>query len=86
MLKLQSGREVDFAMGDATADEATMLVQVCFDLSDEATAQREFKALEGAMTRFKLKDGYIVTMDEEYDVENAAGTIHVVPAWKWLLP
>ena len=27
----------------------------------------------------------IVTRDHEEEVQDPAGTIHIVPAWKWLL-
>lgn len=85
MLKLASGREVDFVEGDATLDEASVLVQVCLDMSEAKTQAREVAALEEAMERFGCAQSLIVTFDEERDIETPAGLISVRPAWKWLL-
>lgn len=85
MLKLPSGKEVDFVEGDATLDEVSLLVQVCFDMSDAKTETREVSALEEAMERFGCTESLIITFDEERDVETASGVIKVRPAWKWLL-
>lgn len=85
MLKLASGREVDFVEGDATLDEASALVQVCLDMSEPKTQAREVAALEEAMERFGCAQSLIVTFDEERDIETPAGCIFVRPAWKWLL-
>ena len=85
MLKLSSGKEVDFVEGDATLDKASLLVQVCFDMSDAKTEARKVSALEEAMERFGCTDSLIITFDEERDIETASGVIKVRPAWKWLL-
>lgn len=85
MLKLKSGREVDFISGDATCDRASMLLQACFDMSDQSTFERESRALIEAMDLFGLEESYIVTMDQEEDISVSSGVIHVVPMWKWLL-
>lgn len=85
LLKLPSGKEVDFVEGDAALGEATSLVQVCFDMSDEATREREVSALKEAMQRFKCTESLIVTFDEEEDIQTATGLVKVRPAWKWLL-
>lgn len=78
-------REVDFVVGDALMCEAFELIQVTCDMADEKTQKREVAALRAAMRTFRLRDGWIVTMDEDRDIEVEEGTIHVVPAWKWLL-
>lgn len=85
MLKLPSGKEVDFIEGDASIDAAAALVQVCFDMANEKTRKREVEALVEAMERFDCKEGTIVTLDEEEDIAIADGMIRVIPAWKWLL-
>ncbi len=85
MLKLDSGKEVDFVEGDATQDEATALVQVCFDMDSPKTRAREISALQEAMRRFGKREGFVITFDEEEDIEVEGGTVHVRPAWKWLL-
>ena len=85
MLKLESGKEVDFVVGDATTASAQMLVQACFAMDDAKTEARETEALREAMARFGTGEGVIVTFDEEHDIEVPEGVIRVVPAWKWLL-
>ncbi len=85
MLKLASGKEIDFIEGDAALDEAAQLVQVCFDLGAPDTKEREVSAMEEAMKRFNHGRGLFITFDEEYDIVTDAGIIEVRPAWKWLL-
>ena len=85
MLKLASGREVDFVVGDEAFGQAYELYQVCYSMRDDASREREFAALEEAMQRFGLDCGWVITMDEEGDFAREAGTVHVVPAWKWAL-
>lgn len=85
MLKLPSGKEVDFIEGDAVLGEASSLVQVCLDLERESTRKREVSALQEAMARFDARESAIVTLDEEKTLETPEGVIHILPAWKWLL-
>ena len=85
MLKLASGKEVDFVEGDALADEAFSLVQVCFSMDDPKTRKRELSAMQEAMARFRREEGLIVTFDDEADIQVPEGVIRVRPAWKWLL-
>ena len=59
------------------------LIQVCWDISDEKTRNREIRGLKGAMMgEFSINSGTIVTWDEEALFED---NIHAVPIWKWLL-
>lgn len=85
MLKLTSGKEVDFVEGDAALNEASTLVQVCFDMGSAKTEAREVSALQEAMHRFGCSESFVVTFDEERDIKVASGIIKVRPAWKWLL-
>lgn len=85
MLKLASGKEVDFIEGDAVLDSAVTLVQVCLELGDGKTRNREVSALAEAMDRFGCHESYIVTIDEEGILEIPQGVVHIVPAWKWFL-
>lgn len=85
MLKLKSGKEVDFVEGDALLESATQLVQVAYSASGAKTREREVSALREAMARFGTREATIVTFDEESSSEHPEGSIAVVPAWKWLL-
>lgn len=77
-------QEIDFVVGDALALEPVKLVQVSADLTDSSTRKREVRALETAMLQFAVEESWIVTKDEECELKTASGTIHIVPAWKWL--
>lgn len=77
--------EVDFVVGDALLMEASHLIQVCANLHDESTRNREITALRAAMRRFRMTEGLVVAMDEDDLIEVPEGAIRVIPAWKWLL-
>jgi predicted AAA+ superfamily ATPase len=80
-----SGREVDFVVGDVFEQRAGRLVQACAHLSEPQTREREVRALVEAMDETGLDHAEIVTLREEETVKTDAGTIRVVPAWRWML-
>lgn len=73
--------EVDFYLpSKATA------IQVCYDLNDTATYNREIQALEKLSHVVKLNRLMIITRDtEKIDRLESDRIIEVVPVWKWLL-
>ena len=80
-VKTKDGFETDFfARNKATGD--VKLVQVCWDVSNKKTFERELRGLKNAMAEFGIASGTIVTWDEEMVIEDG---INIVPAWKWLL-
>jgi predicted AAA+ superfamily ATPase len=80
-VKTKDGFETDFfARNKATGD--VKLVQVCWDVSNKKTFERELRGLKIAMAEFGIASGTIVTWDDEMGLED---DINVVPAWKWLL-
>lgn len=79
--------EVDFLVMER--DRITSLIQVCYDISDRETKQRETRALLKAGAELKCKNLMIITEDHE-GMEKAEwfgkkGTIKYIPLWKWLL-
>jgi len=80
--KTKSGREVDFIV--PLHGRAPMLVQVCESLAEPQTRKRETVALSEAMAELGLKTGTIVTRNEDERIAAGAGTIEVVPAWRYL--
>ena len=72
--------EVDFVV-----PEKSMAVQVCYLLGDDKseTYRRESTALVRFAQRFRYSDLYIITYNEEYEIEENGYCIKVVPAWKW---
>lgn len=81
--KTKSGREIDFIV--APSRRSRILVQVCESLAEPQTRKRETTALSEAMSELGIKTGTIVTRNEDEQFEVDAGTINVVPAWRFLL-
>ncbi|MFA6292541.1 MAG: ATP-binding protein [Victivallales bacterium] len=75
------GYETDFFTRHPVTGE-TMLLQVCWDITDEDTFARELRGLKSAMTELGIDKGRIITWDDEKTLE---GNIPVIPVWKWLL-
>lgn len=59
-------------------------IQVCYALHKDDT-DREINGLMEAMEQFKLKEGLIITFDQEEALTKNKLKIKVIPAWKWLL-
>lgn len=74
--------ECDFILQEK--DSVVQAIQVTESLSSE-NEEREVKGLLEAMNKFKLKEGTIITMDEEKTIDSEGKKILVIPAWKWLL-
>jgi predicted AAA+ superfamily ATPase len=81
--KTKAGREVDFIV--PTHGLPKMLVQVCESLAKPQTRKRETAALNESMAELNLKTGTIVTRNEDEHMDVEAGTIEVVPAWRFLV-
>lgn len=59
------------------------LIQVSWQIGAQ-NEKREIEGLTEAMGFFMLKEGLIVTYDQEDTVKVNGKTIHLVPAWKWM--
>jgi predicted AAA+ superfamily ATPase len=81
--RTRNNREVDFIA--ILPHNKKVLIQVSEALADPKTQKRELSALREAMEELHLDSGIIVTLNEEKNIEDSAGTIRVVPAWKFLL-
>ncbi|MEG0072809.1 MAG: ATP-binding protein, partial [Raoultibacter sp.] len=77
--------KVDFLKGDALADAPYALYQVCADMSNEKTRQREIASLSLAMTETGTPEGLILTLHESGEEHTDAGVIRILPAWQWSL-
>lgn len=77
--------KVDFLVGDALGAEPYELYQVTVAMSSERTRKRELNSLTSAMRNTHIDTGYIITLREEDTIETDAGTIRVMPAWRWVL-
>lgn len=93
--KTKTGREVDFIVQKENREK--ILIQVCESIANEATKNREVRALTDAMNELDLSSGLIITKHEEERINvttiksdgslsaDDTRTIHVVPAWRFLL-
>lgn len=72
--------EVDFFV----PDEA-LAVQASYTIQNEETRKREVNALIELNKLKPLKEAYIITYDEEEQIERDKLAINIIPVWKWLL-
>lgn len=70
--------EVDFYI-----PKRKLLIQVCQNLADEDTRNREIKALREAMKELNISSAVLFT-DDEGDID-ADERIKIIPIYKWLL-
>ena len=78
---LPDNREVDFHVYDQLSGRHS-LVQVAWDISDDATFRRELSALREAKAATGIEDCAVVTWDTEADLGDG---IRAVPVWQWSL-
>lgn len=79
------GHEVDFVVGDAEQGETASILQVSADLTDPPTRHRELLAVGEGMRELRLNTATLVTLTESGTVPVPDGTVHIVPAWRWML-
>lgn len=73
--------ECDFVIKDK--NKITQAIQVCFQI-DQNNRKRELAGLQGAMEEFDLKEGLILTKNQEEEI-GKVNEIKIRPVWKWLL-
>ena len=76
--------ECDFLIRDGI--KITEAIQVCSDISDIKTFDREIRGLREACMEFNLKKGTIITYDVEKSELHEGIKINFISLWKWLLP
>lgn len=79
--KTENSLEVDFIC--RAGRKVTDLIQVAKELSDEKTKNRELKALFKAMEETGLKNGTIVTYEEDEEIKENSKTVTIIPAYKF---
>ena len=73
--------ECDFLVGEKS--KVIAAIQVCFDLNDD-NRDREIKGLDEAMKKLNLKEGLILTFNQEDELSTPNKRIIIKPVWKWL--
>ena len=76
--------EVDFIVTD-TSGKPSQAIQVCLNLGDERTLEREISPLISVAQFFDIDNLSIVTTEEEHTITREGFTIRIIPAWKYLL-
>ena len=76
-------REVDFVVKDGL--KVNHLIQVCWNIQDEKTKNRETRSLTKAMNELKVGKATIITENIEGEEKLHDHTVKLIPLWKWLL-
>lgn len=75
--------EVDFVVKEGI--KIKQLIQVCYDVQDYSTKEREVRALLKASKELKCKNLLVITADTETEEKIDSRKIKYIPLWKWLL-
>jgi hypothetical protein len=78
-----SQKEVDFVL--KKDEKITQLIQVCYDLDDFRTKERELSALVRAGKELGCGDMTVITYDHESSEKYENYLIKFIPVWKWML-
>ena len=76
-------REVDFVLKRGT--RVRELIQVCWQVEEASTKERETRSLVKAMGELKAGSALVITEDYEAEETVKEQRIRFVPLWKWLL-
>lgn len=76
-------KECDFVITEQ--DEVARLIQVTYQLHDAETRQREIDGLLEAAQATGCRELFIITMEEEDEINENGYSIHIIPAWKWMI-
>ena len=77
----KNNKETDFLIQAADP----VLIQVCSDLSNPLTRNREVTSLATCMKELGRNHGIILSKNEEGEIQASEGLIKIIPAWKWML-
>ena len=75
--------EVDFVVKDR--GKIRELIQVCYDISEDRTKDREIKSLLKASKELRCSQLVVITWDYESETKIEGKTVSFTPLWKWLL-
>ncbi|HJH28338.1 MAG TPA: ATP-binding protein [Methanosarcinaceae archaeon] len=80
--KDQQHREIDFVIKEGA--DVSQLIQVCHDIDNPKTKERELRSLVGAAKELGCSYLLVITWDYEYVEEFKGNNIRFMPLWKWL--
>ena len=76
-------KECDFIVQHE--QRAKALYQVCWDMQDTLTRQREIEGIIEASRMTKCDNLFIITHDNGDTIIQDGKTINMIPAWKWMM-
>ena len=65
-------------------NKVNVAIQVVYEITEE-NREREIRGLIQAMKELKINQGFILTNDQEEDIDIQGEKILIRPVWKWLL-
>lgn len=74
--------ECDFIIKDGA--KVSQAIQVCYNFNKK-NKDREVNGLIETLKKFKLKEGNIITLDQEEELQHEGMKIKISQVWKWLL-
>ena len=76
---------IDYTRGHIGRDNV-QAIQVCIDINNQDTKDREIKGLIQGMIKLKTNNGIIITnVDKEEVLRIEEYNIKIIPIWKWFL-
>ena len=75
--------ECDFVVRDGFSVSAAY--QVCYQMENVLTREREINGLLSALETFHLDEGWLITASEAEEIVVGQKKIHIVPCWQWML-
>jgi predicted AAA+ superfamily ATPase len=76
-------KECDFILREG--NQIVQAIQVTTGLSNQEIRDREIEGLSEAMIAYRLREGIILTENEQETIKMGELLIRVMPIWKWLL-
>lgn len=77
-------QEVDFLVSD-NRGKPVMAAQVSLDISHPDTLRRELDPLISTALYYGIRQNVIITLGREQCFQQNGVSVHVLPAWRWLL-
>lgn len=81
--KTDSGFEIDFVTIDR--GDVKRIIQVCENLADPATRDREIRSIVQAMGELGLRESTIITRNERDILKSGNTRIYILPFWQWAI-
>ncbi|MGE0792677.1 MAG: ATP-binding protein [Candidatus Woesearchaeota archaeon] len=75
-------KECDFLVKEK--DKIILAYQVCYELTEQ-NKEREINGLVEALDKFNLKEGVILTLNQEQEFVVDSKKVKLIPVWKWLI-